>query len=113
MRVCLAIFAFVCAGLLVTVDANFAQDKKKEKKTVVLKGLVACNKCELNKSTVCETVLVVKNKKKKDVIYFFDAESHKKYHDGICAAAKNGTVTGIVTEKKKKLTISVKTVVYE
>ena len=89
-------------------------DKKTEKKEVVLKGLVACNKCELGKSTQCETVLVVKDeKKKKDIVYFFDKDSHAKFHDDICSAAKNGTVTGFVKDVDKKKVISVKKVTYD
>jgi hypothetical protein len=61
----------------------------------------------------CATIIIVKNDKKKDVIYFFDAPSHKKYHEDICTAAKNGTVTGFVTEQKKKKVISVKKLTYE
>ena len=114
MRGLFVAFAFACAGLLLATDANLAQDKKTEKKEVVLKGLVACNKCELGKSTQCETVLVVKDeKKKKDIVYFFNKDSHAKYHDDICSAAKNGTVTGFVKDVDKKKVISVKKVTYD
>ncbi|MSQ95392.1 MAG: hypothetical protein EXR98_12650 [Gemmataceae bacterium] len=116
MRAFIAAFALVGVGLLVATDVNHAQDKKtdKDKKEVVLKGLVACNKCELGKSDKCETVLVVKDEKsKKDIIYFFDKASHAKFHDDICSAAKKGTVTGIVTEVDKKKVISAKKVAYD
>ena len=57
------------------------------------------------------TVVVVK-KDDKEIIYTFDTDSHKKYHDEICNAAKQGTVTAIVTDAKKR-TISVKKVTFE
>ena len=80
MRMLMTAAVALCVGLLLMTSANFAQDKKEQKKEVVLKGLVACNKCELGKSTKCETVLVVKDEKsKKDIVYFFDKESHGKF----------------------------------
>lgn len=73
-----------------------AEDPKKEIKP--LAGKVCCAKCELKVEglTKCATVVVVKEKvkdKDEDVIYWFDDDSHKKYHDDICQAAKEGTVT--------------------
>lgn len=104
----------MCVGLLLMTSANFAQDKKQEKKEVVLKGLVACNKCELGKSTQCETVIVVTDEKsKKDIVYFFDKASHGKFHDDICSAAKKGAVTGTVKDVEKKKVISVTKVAYD
>ena len=113
MRTLLAVAAMFLVGLLVTTDANFAQDKKDGKKEVVLKGKICCNKCELSVGAECATVIVVKDdKSKKDVVYFFDAPSDKKYHDDICVSAKDGTVTGIVKEADKKKIISVKKLEY-
>jgi hypothetical protein len=114
MRMLMTAVLAMCVGLILMTGANFAQDKKESKKEVVLKGLVACNKCELGKSTECETVIVVKDAKSKtDIVYFFDKASHGKYHDGICAAAKNGTVTGTVKDVAKKKVVSVSKVAYE
>jgi Family of unknown function (DUF6370) len=111
MRAFVAVLAVACAALLVSADANFGQDKKKE---VTLKGKITCNKCELMKSDKCETVIVVKDKKtKKDVVYFFDKAGHGKFHDDICTAAKNGTVTGTVKTANKKKTITIKKVTYD
>ena len=112
MRTLLASFMLVCAGLLVASGTNSAGEK--EKKEVVLKGKVCCNKCELGKSTECETVIVVKDDKtKKDVVYFFDKASHAKFHDDICANAKNGSVTALVKDVDKKKVITVKKVTYD
>lgn len=106
-----AIFVVVASALLITAGTS-AQDKKKEEKQVTLKGKIACNKCELGKSDQCETLIVVKVDKK-DILYFFDAASHKKYHDDICTSAKNGTVIGTVKDVDKKKVINVKKVTYD
>ena len=117
MRTLVAVFALGVAGLLLGTNANFAQDDKKEEtktKEVVLKGKVCCNKCELGKSKECETVIVVTDaNSKKDVVYFFDKASHGKFHDDICTAAKQGTVTGVVKDVEKKKVIAVKKVAYD
>jgi hypothetical protein len=113
MRTMLTLAALMCVALLATTDANFAQDKKTDKKEVVLKGLICCTKCELSVSTECATVIQVKSDKdKKGTLYYFDAASHKKYHDDICTGAMKGTVVGIVTEVDKKKVVSVKKLEY-
>jgi hypothetical protein len=113
MRTLLATAAMVCAALLVMSESNLAQDKKGEGKEVVLKGLVCCTKCELGKTTECGTVIQVKDKDKKETLYYFDAASHKKFHDDICSAAKSGTVTATVKDVEKKKVINVKKVTYD
>ena len=113
MRMLSAALVMVALAILFASGSNFAQDKK-EAKEVVLKGKIACNKCELAKSTECETVIVVKDaKSKKDIVYFFDKASHGKFHDDICSAAKPGTVTGTVKDVDKKKVIAVKKVTYD
>lgn len=99
------------AGLLAT--GLEGGDKKPEKKEVTLKGKIACGKCELSVDAECATVIVVKNKEKKDIVYYFDPAGHKKFHDDICSAAKPGAVTGTVAEVGKKKVITVKTVTYD
>ncbi len=112
MRTLIAGFGMVCIALLLVAGTNSAQDKKA--KEVVLKGKVACAKCELSIATECETVIVVKDaKSKKDIIYYFDKDSHGKFHDDICAASKAGSVTGTVKNEGKKKIVSVKKVTYE
>jgi hypothetical protein len=114
MRMFMSLSAVMCGLVLLLSGANYAQDKKDDKKKEVkLDGLVACNKCELSKSTECETIIVVTDEKKKDTIYFFDAASHKKFHDDICAGAKKGTVTGFVKDVEKKKIINVTKVEYK
>jgi len=62
--------------------------------------------------TKCATVFVMK-KDKKDVIYFFDKASDKKYHGDVCTEGKNGTLTGVFTKEGKKNIVRVKSITYE
>ena len=110
MRIVIAASALVCAALLLVAGTNTAGEK--DKKEVVLKGTITCPKCDLGIAKECGTVIVVKVNKK-DITYYFDTESNKKYHDDICTAAKKGTVTGIVKDADKKKVISVKKVEYD
>ena len=50
---------------------------------------------------------------KKDVVYYFDKDGHKKHHSAICSAGKDGSVTGVVSEKDKKKIITVKSVKFD
>jgi hypothetical protein len=84
-----------------------------EKKEVTIKGQVICAKCGLAIEKKCATVVVEKVKDKKDVIYWFDTPSHKKFHSDICQEAKEGTVVGVVSEKDGKKMIEVKDVKYK
>jgi hypothetical protein len=114
MRTLLVVFGLTCAVLLLANGANLAQDKKGEKKEVVLKGLICCPKCELSIAKACATLVQLKEKDKdKATLYYFDAESNKKYHDDICSGGKEGTVTGFVKEVEKKKVISVTKVEYK
>src|SRR5262245_48984366 len=83
-----------------------------EKDEVTLKGKITCAKCDLKTAKKCETVIVVKQKDK-DVVYYFDAPSHKKYHSDICEGGKAGSVTGTVSKDGTKKVISVKELKYE
>src|ERR1700692_3101563 len=108
MRMFIAAVALVCAGLLFASGTN-GQDKKD--KEVKLTGNICCAKCELAIAKECQTVIVVKDKEtKKDIIYYFDKAGHGKFHDDICTAAKEGTVTGTVKDVDKKKVITVEKV---
>ena len=114
MRALLVGFAMVCAALVLVSGPNFAQDKKEETKTVVLKGKITCAKCDLGVEKKCMTVIVVKDEKeKKDVTYYFDAASHKKNHSEICQASKPGSVEGTVKDDGKKKVVTVTKVTFE
>ncbi len=110
MRAVLAIIVLASLALLLASGINSAQDKKE----VVLKGKITCNKCDLAKSDECQTVIVVKDEKaKKDIVYFFDKASHGKFHDDVCSTPMKGTVTGTVKDVDKKKVVTVKKVEYD
>jgi hypothetical protein len=79
---------------------------------VTIKGTITCAKCDLKKEKACATVIVAKEKDK-DVIYYFDTDSHKKNHKMVCTEAKKGSVTGTVEEKDGKKIITVKKVTFD
>jgi hypothetical protein len=94
-------------GLSLAVVLGFmvlarAEDKKAEGKEETLKGTITCAKCDLKLAKACHTVIKVK-----DTVYWFDAASSKKNHKPICMEAKEGTVTGVVSEKDGKKIIKV------
>jgi Family of unknown function (DUF6370) len=75
-------------------------------KEVTLKGTVTCAKCDLKETQSCHTVIKVKEGDK-DVVYYFDKASSKKYHKPICTEAKEGTVKGTVSEMDGKKYVKV------
>ena len=86
-----------------------AEEKKDDKKEVTLKGTVTCAKCDLKVAgqDKCATVIKVTTDGK-DTVYYFDAKGDKANHKDVCKAAKEGSVTGVVSEKdgKKIITVS-------
>src|SRR5947207_98738 len=91
-----SMLAVLALFFVFTVSAR-ADDKK------TLKGTITCAKCDLkliDKSGKCATVIKVKEKDK-DVVYWFDDASGKKYHGKICTEPKKGEVTGTVSKGKK------------
>jgi hypothetical protein len=100
--------AFVLGlAMVALVGAPAAAQKKKDgAKEVTLEGSITCPKCDLGESDKCATVIKVKVKDK-DQIYWFDADSNKKYHGDICKAGKDGKVTGTVKKEGDKMVISV------
>jgi hypothetical protein len=105
-RVMFALFVGL-AGLALTSGVT-AEDKKADKKIddKVLKGSMCCAKCELGIADKCATVIKVKEDGK-DVVYYFDADSHKKHHSDYCKGSVEGTVKGKVTEKDGKKIVTV------
>ena len=98
--------SFVCALALIVVAQ--ADDKKE----TTLKGEVCCANCELKKQASCNAVIVVKDGDK-EVIYYFDSESQKKYGEECCKEKKMAKVTGTTAEKDGKKWITVTKVEYE
>jgi hypothetical protein len=111
MRFAFGVVLVVAAGLTLLSGAQGGGQDKKETKEVTIKGSVCCAKCSLAKETSCMTVIAEK-KDGKEVVYYFDKAGHTKWHDDICGAPKDGSVTGVVTEKDGKKTIEVKEVKY-
>jgi len=92
----------VCFALLaVSAFPVVAQDKD-----VKLSGKITCAKCDLKIASECANVLVAKEGGK-DVIYYLDDKSGKVDHKQFCSTAKEGTVTGTVSEKDGKKHIEV------
>jgi hypothetical protein len=75
-------------------------------KEVTLKGTITCAKCDLKQADACHTVVKVEEDGK-DVVYYFDKDSSKKYHKKICTSPTKGTVTGSVSEEDGKKVIKV------
>jgi len=111
MRVLLASVCFLAALVLLLGGVQAGEKGKDE--VVKLKGKITCAKCDLGKETECMTVIVAKNKDKKDVTYYFDKTNDKKYHEKICTEAKQGTVEGVVKTEGDKKIITVKKVTFE
>jgi len=73
---------------------------------VTLDGKVCCAKCELGKEKACATVVVVKEKDK-EVLYYFDKDSNKKFHKDYCQGSHDAKVVGKVSEKDGKKWLAV------
>jgi hypothetical protein len=99
--------AVVCA-LVATLQADDKDDVK------TLKGKITCAKCDLalDGQKSCATVIQVKEDDK-EVIYWFDKDSNKKYHGQICKEAKKGVVKGKVKEKDDKKWVTVTKLEYD
>jgi len=96
------------AVVLILVAGVYAADKEE-----TLKGMITCAKCDLKKEKACHTVIVVKDKDNKDVVYYFDADGSKKYHKPICQESKKGSAVGVVSEKDGKKIITVSKVEFD
>jgi hypothetical protein len=108
MRVLFASVVLVGVAGLILGGAQAGDKDKKDEKAVTLKGTITCAKCDLGKETTCMTVIVAKDKDKKDVTYYFDKDASKKFHGKICTEAKAGSVEGVVSTKDEKKIITVK-----
>ena len=110
MRAALSVALGVVVALVLAVNVR-AEEKKETK----LSGKITCAKCDLKEADSCATVIVVKAKKKGDkpTVYYFDADSNKKYHKDICKKGKAGSVTGTVSEEDGKKVIKVAELEYK
>jgi hypothetical protein len=102
------------AGVSIVMFIAFiarADDKKVAGKEVTLKGTITCAKCDLKLQSKCNTVIKVKEDGK-DIVYYFDKDSNKKYHGDTCMGAKEGSVTGTTSTKDDKHWVAVNKVKY-
>ncbi len=85
-----------------------AQDKE-----VTLKGTLLCAKCVLKEAKKCQTAIQVKEGDKMVTYFFLDKGAQEEYHEAVCGGEKKqGSVTGVVSEKDGKKYIKPKKVVY-
>jgi hypothetical protein len=97
----------------VGVMAALASNLRAADKEVTLKGTIVCAKCALKEANACATAIVVKEQGKDVTYYFQDKGNKEQYHEEVCGGArKDGTVTGVVTEKDAKKWITPKKVEY-
>lgn len=98
MKTVLSLVLAVIVGCvsLVAVQAD-------DKKEVTLKGTILCAKCALKETKKCTTAIQVKEDEK-TVTYYLDDKGHgEEYHETVCGGEKKeGSVTGMVTEKDGK-----------
>ena len=107
MRTVLAIAFYLMIAMVLVIPSTVQAAKE-----VTLTGKVTCAKCELKIEKECATVIVV-NESGKDAVYYFDQKSHKANHDAICQVAKQGTVTGTLSEKDGKKYIKVTKIAFK
>lgn len=98
------LYAALCLGLVLGLAGIAGADEKADTTAKTFKGTITCAKCDLGESKKCETVIKTKVGDK-DVVYYFDADSHKKHHSKICNEAKEGSVTGTVKKDGDKWVI--------
>ena len=109
----------VMAAMALLFTGAEAGEKGKE---VKLNGTITCAKCDydtvkaadpkLKKPKACLTVIIAKEKGK-DVVYYFDKATSKKFHAPICREAKQGTVTGTCVKKGNKRVLTAESVKFK
>lgn len=96
------------AVLALCLGAAKAADKE-----VTLKGKIVCPRCALGEGTKCQNAIQVQEGGKTVTYYFLDKGNKERYHEEVCGAdGKQGTVTGVVSEKDGKRLITPKKVVF-
>jgi hypothetical protein len=104
----LSLMAALAAACVVVAGA-WAEDKKE----VTLKGTILCAKCALKEAKMCQTAIQVKEGDKTVTYYLLDKGNKESYHEAVCGGdRKEGTVTGVVSEKEGKKYITPKKVEY-
>jgi len=105
MRIAGAVIASLALAFSMVLNAGAQEKKPGAAKPTTLKGEIGCLKCGFSVADKCSNGINVKEDGK-DVIYAFDdAGAKAPYHQEICTASKNGSVTGVVAKKGDKATI--------
>lgn len=98
MKIVYSMLLLLSFAVLVLPGA--AQEKSKE---VTLKGTILCAKCVLKEAKKCQTAIQLKEDGKEVTYYFDDKGANEEYHEAVCGGdRKEGSVTGIVSEKEGK-----------
>lgn len=72
-------------------------------KEVTLTGVICCAKCTLKETKKCTTAIQVKEDGKLVTYYLLDKGADEEYHEAVCGGGtKEGSVTGVVSEKEGK-----------
>ena len=101
---------------VVALAGVLAQTAQAADKEVTLKGKIMCAKCALKLEGIrkCTTCIKVKEGDKEVVYLFLDKGNKEEYHEAVCGGGrKDGTVTGVVTEKDRRKWITPKKVAYD
>jgi len=102
-------FVVALTAVCLLASGLWAQDKKE----VTLKGTLLCAKCVLKETKQCQTAIQVKEAGKTVTYYFLDKGNKEDYHEEVCGGdKKEGTVTGVVSQKDGKKYITPKKVEY-
>lgn len=94
---------FVAVVAVALVSFAGAEDKPEAK---TLEGKLVCTKCELKETKACGHCLLVKEKDKEVKYYLDDKGGKEPYHGAVCQEPKDAKVTGKVTKKDDKLTVT-------
>src|SRR4051794_29656021 len=109
MKAALAGILALAIGFSLTIGAEGGGQKE-----VTLKGNILCAKCALNMAEKCTTAIQVKDGDKKVTYLFEDKGSSETYHEEVCGGeGKEGTVTGVVSDKDGKKWIKPSKVEYK
>lgn len=93
-------------GLGLVFSLLAGAEEKDPKKTETFKGILVCSKCELGETEDCGTAIKTRIEGKEVVIFLLDQGKAEKYHAKICSSPAKGSVTGVVSQKDKKMWIT-------
>jgi Family of unknown function (DUF6370) len=120
MRVALLVAAFAVAlgaGPALGADKEPAKAPPAGKKAaageVTLDGNMVCAKCALHESKKCQNVLQVTEGGKDTNYYLAPNETAKQNHEHVCSGSSKATVTGTVSEKAGKKTLTASSIKFQ